>query len=124
MSEAEAASISEQDAQPPVDPMIQDNDAPLLSVPLPVEYEDLSQVDLQLAITILEQVELPPFCVHWPTDFQFLVHHFKPDELFRPSINFILSQDPMHNKAPRILPGYIHSGWQMNSESHLCMVHQ
>ena len=60
------------------DPMIPDNlDPP--SVP----EEDLSLVDQQLALNILDQIELPPICVNWSTGFQFLVLHFRPDELFR-----------------------------------------
>jgi hypothetical protein len=41
----------------------------------------LSQVDLELALTFLEQVTLPPICVNWTTGFQFMVRQFQPEQL-------------------------------------------
>ena len=50
---------------------------------LPFEQnEELSFEDQQLAITVLEQIELPPICVNWPIGFHFLVKQFKSEELF------------------------------------------
>jgi hypothetical protein len=46
---------------------------------IPQEEEDnLSQVDLELALTFLEQVTLPPFCVKWTTGFQTVPVHGAP----------------------------------------------
>ena len=46
------------------------------------EDNNLSQVDLELALTFLENVALPPICVNWTTGFQFMVHQFQPEQLF------------------------------------------
>ena len=36
-------------------------------------------VDMQLAMQILQSVDLPPTCVNWDQGFGFLLHHFQPD---------------------------------------------
>ncbi len=46
------------------------------------EDSNITPIDLQLAVTFLEQVALPPICINWPTGFQFLVYTFKPEQLF------------------------------------------
>ncbi len=37
---------------------------------------------MELAVQILEQIELPAICTNWKAGFQFIVYHFKPEERF------------------------------------------
>jgi hypothetical protein len=48
--------------------------------------DDMTNIDLQLAQNLLQQVELPPICVHWDQGYHFLLHQFQPDYLFRDRI--------------------------------------
>ena len=49
----------------------------------PAHAEELHNVDIQLALNILEQIDLPPICVRWEIGYQFLLYHFQPSDLYR-----------------------------------------
>ena len=74
-----APSLLETDGQ--LDPMSQDDPAPQLTSPS-ASQADLHNIDLQLALNVLEQIDLPPICVRWEIGYEFLLHHFQPSDLF------------------------------------------
>jgi hypothetical protein len=77
--DAEAQHLA-QDSPPDVDFMIPDHNAP---PSYSIEgSNDVAHIDPQLAMTMLQQVELPPICVNWGLGYRFLIHQFQPEYLF------------------------------------------
>ncbi len=81
--DAEAQHLA-QDSPPDVDLMIPDHNAP---PSYSIEGSRvMAHIDPQLAMAILQQVELPPICVNWGLGYRFLIHQFQPEFLFRSRI--------------------------------------